>query len=508
MEEAFSVEWLESHRVDVTGVTEDQIVGIGHVVAEVRSLIGRLSNPELMAEVGATLPRGVLLYGAPGIGKTWTAKWMASRISQLGDGVVFYEISADELTPDRIRDLYRHLSALDQRSVIYIDEVDLFARTRTSEIQDREGRRVLVAMLAALDGLVATPRVLTICSSNVPPLYLDAALMRPGRLGDAKVQFNAPNEAERRQLFELYAKGRAIEGTLPFERAARLSRGATPAAIRSYYDDALGLALADGRRAMTWTDLLTSLRRDGRIEQDRMEGRPEDLLRTAIHETGHIAVGVRLRGAGFIYSVHLTGRGGETKVGSDDWSVVQFSERTMNDTLALGFGGAAAEGFFYGDHTLGVKDDIESITTLLLDRIEAAMEPLFPPLSINALGRNASDGLKQLLSEAISSRAEDAQARAELIVEENAPAILAFAQMLVAAGELSGPELLDAIAASGLKGPDMPDTPVMPSLHRGSIAAPGTDWSDTVGDGSRLETAGAVSEDPDDLHGSGEASPR
>lgn len=507
-EEAFSVEWLESHRVDVTGVTEDQIVGIGHVVTEVRSLIGRLSNPDLMAEVGAALPKGVLLHGAPGLGKTLTARWMGSRISQMGGEVGFYEVSADELDGERIRDLYRHLGSLEQRSVLYLDEIDLFARSRVSEMQDREGRRVLIAMLAALDGLVPTSGVLTICSSNVPPMYLDAAIMRAGRLGDAKVEFVPPNEEERRDLFALYAKGRAIEGDLPFERAAQLTRGATPAAIRSYYDDALGLALADGRRAMTWPDLLASLRRDGRIEPDRQDGRPEDLLRTAIHEGGHVAVGVRLRGPGFIYSVHVGGRGGQTKVGADEWTRIQLTDRTILDSVVVGFGGMAAEDYFYGEHSLGTKDDVSSATAMLLDRVESAMDNQFPPVSIDELGRNASEDLKQRLGEAAISASEDAQARAELIVQENAAAIHRFAEMLVTAGELSGPELLAAITDSGLKGPDKTDdAPTIRTLSGGSVEAP-SDWSDAAGDGppTRADEGGA--EGSGDPHRGGEAPSR
>ncbi|MHB8398042.1 MAG: AAA family ATPase [Candidatus Limnocylindrales bacterium] len=112
-------EWLEAHRIDVSTLAVDEIVGIGHVTAELRSIAGRLRHPEIVTAAGGELPRGLLLYGPPGTGKSTSARWLARAISA---DLPVYELAADELSATRIRALFRALSGV--RSLLYIDEID------------------------------------------------------------------------------------------------------------------------------------------------------------------------------------------------------------------------------------------------------------------------------------------------------------------------------------------------------------------------------------------------
>lgn len=113
--------WLEEHRVDVSRLAPEDIIGIGHVTAEVHGLVARLRDPQRAERMGVETPRGILFHGEPGLGKTLVARSVARA---LGDSVPFYEVSADELTPARIRGAIAYLARAHPRSVLYIDEID------------------------------------------------------------------------------------------------------------------------------------------------------------------------------------------------------------------------------------------------------------------------------------------------------------------------------------------------------------------------------------------------
>lgn len=255
----FRATWLEAHRVDVTTLRRTDIVGIGHVMAEVDALAARLRDPDVAAAMGLEEPRGVLLWGDPGLGKTLVARHIAGS---LGPNVPFFEVSADELSPDRIRGALRYLATTYPRSVLYLDEVDTFGMARDYAGHDPDTRLLLTATLAALDGLVATPGPVVIASSNRSPVFLDAALVRAGRLG-IRIRFDAPNEAERAELLALFARSTPLEDDVDWMHAARLSRGMTPATLSQVVATAAGLALADGRSRLANSDISTSVARDG-----------------------------------------------------------------------------------------------------------------------------------------------------------------------------------------------------------------------------------------------------
>lgn len=189
MSARFRPAWLESHRVDVSTLRHQDVVGIGHVLREVGSLVARLRDPERATAIGVEPPRGILFWGEPGLGKTLVARYLAAS---LGPDVPFYEVSADELTPDRIRGTLRYLAATHPRSVLYLDEIDTFGMGRDYTMyHDADTRQLLTACLSALDGLVSTSGPVVIASSNSGPQRLDAALVRAGRFG-FKVRFEAP----------------------------------------------------------------------------------------------------------------------------------------------------------------------------------------------------------------------------------------------------------------------------------------------------------------------------
>ena len=264
MTSRFTPAWLESHRVDVGSLRRTDIVGIGHVLAEIDALVARLRNPERANAMGLEPPRGILLWGSPGLGKTLVARHIGAA---LGSDIPFYEVSADELTPERIRGALHHLAAAHPRSVLYADEIDTIGMSRDYGGHDPDTRMRLTAMLAALDGVRATDGPVVIASSNRPPHQLDGALTRSGRLG-FKVRFDVPDEAERIALFELFTRSIPADPPLDWRHAARLTRGKSPADLRQIVEDAASLALASDRDAIGSADVLAAIRR-GRTNRAR-----------------------------------------------------------------------------------------------------------------------------------------------------------------------------------------------------------------------------------------------
>jgi cell division protease FtsH len=450
MSARFTPDWLEGHRVDVSTLRRTDIVGIGHVLAEIDSLVARLRDPARAAAMGVEPPRGILLWGEPGLGKTLVARYVAAS---LGSGEVpFYEVSADELSPDRIRGAMRYLAERHPRSVLYIDECDTFGMARDYPGHDPETRLLLTATLAALDGLTATAGPVVIASSNRPPGHLDRALVRAGRLG-FKVRFDAPDEDERIDLLALFTRSIPCEPGIDWRHAARLLRGKSPADLRQLIDDAAGLALAADRDEVAERDIVDAIRRDGQIE-------PEDTLdvaalhRIAIHEAGHVAICVALRGARWVYSVRLGPLGGATAYGDETVPLAGRPDDETRDSLAVNFGGIAAEMAALSEGTSGGSSDVSSATQTALGRISAGLTDDPAPLDLDWLDKNVAASLKEALAGALVAPLAAARARAIAIVGANLEPIRRFAATLEAAGELTGEALEDAIADAGFVAAD------------------------------------------------------
>jgi len=444
MADTFSATWLEAHRVDISSLRRTNIVGIGHVLTEVDALVARLRAPDRAAAMGLEPPRGILLHGGPGLGKTLTARYLAAS---LGPDVPFYEVSADELTPERIRGALRHLAATQPRSVLYADEIDTIGMARDYAGHDPETRMRLTALLAALDGLTATNGPVVIASSNRPPEMLDGALIRSGRLG-FKVRFDPPDEDERVALLNLFARAIPSQPDIDWRHAARLTRGKSPADLRQIVEDAASLALAADRDAIDNGDVLAAVRRDGVIEPEP-EGAAEVRRRVAIHESGHVAVCVALRGASWVYSVRLAVVDGHTAFGQEDIPRAMRPDDENRDALIAAFGGIAAERAILGEASSAGGSDVSTATAIALERVNAGLSDDGCAIDLAQLDRNVAQSLKADLAADLVSQIATARTIATAAVAANIDAIKRFALSLEEAGELTGEALSVAIDEAG-----------------------------------------------------------
>jgi cell division protease FtsH len=440
----FTPAWLEGHRVDVSSLTRTDVVGIGHVLAEIDALVARLRDPQRAAAMGLEPPRGILLWGGPGLGKTLVARYLGAS---LGAGVPFYEVSADELTPERIRGALRHLATAHPRSILYADEIDTIGMSRDYGGHDPDTRMRLTALLAALDGVTATDGPVVIASSNRPPHQLDLALTRSGRLG-FKVRFDTPDEDERVELFRLFTRAIPSGPGIDWRHAARLTRGKSPADLRQVVEDAAGLALASDRDAIAAPDILAAIRRDGRIEPEP-DGIAEVIHRTAVHEAGHVAACVALRGGAWVYSVRIGTTDGHTSFGDERLSRAMRPDDEVRDALVIAFAGIAAERAVLGDPASGGASDVAAATTIALERIRAGLTDEATPLDLEQLEGDVAEALKTEWAVDLANQVMAARERAVAIVEASVEPLRRFAGLLEAAGELTGEALAEAIEGAG-----------------------------------------------------------
>ena len=439
--------WMESHRVTIEPVDETKMVGIGHALDACRSVLGRLRHAEAVVAAGAAIPRGILLCGPAGVGKTLTARWLAG---QLGD-IPAFDLPTEQLDPPIIRAAFAYLAGLPTRSVVFLSEIDAIGLERRGN-SDRESKKALYAILESLDGLVANRSdrgPIVIATSNREPYALDDALTRPGRLG-IHVRFATPTEAERIALFAVMSAGRPQEPTLDWARMAALTRDWTPAAIRAAIDDAHGMSLLRDGAAARLTDalLVDAIRRAGEVEPDPGEGAEMSRERIAVHEAGHTAVAVALGLPVMSVRIGPGRRQGRTETGIEG---TPSDDAELRASLIVAFGGAAAERLVLGEASLGAGSDVHGASRIVLERIAAGIDPNFDPISRDAFGQWAPRVVDDRIATYAMECLAVARDRAAAIVAGQLRSIEAFAARLLDVDLLAGDELIAAMRAVGWK---------------------------------------------------------
>lgn len=438
-------EWLDEHRVDVSTLAVDEIVGIGHVQAELRSIAGRLRHPEVVAQAGGELPRGLLFYGPPGTGKSTSARWLARAI---GDDIPFYEFGSDELSATRIRAVFRALAGV--RCCAFIEEVDSIGRNRDWMGSQGPGQASLRALLVGLDGLVAAPGPLVIAATTRQKFELDEALLRAGRLG-FHVEFDAPNEAERAELLAVLSRRRAIAPDVDWAALAAKTDGSTPADLRQLLDDALGIAFGDDRLDLNQADLLAAAKRDGEVEPEA-ELRPTwERRRSAIHEAGHVAVIVALFDPAVIRRVEIGPYGGATTLRKDAQPTADLPDDELRQRIAVAYGGLAAERYLLDRATMGSQTDIERATQMIERLLCSGLSPRLAPLAYDGLAGARAEATRAAYDAALAHEADEAYALAEAIVAQNVDSIGRFADAFEAVAELEGEALAEAIGNAAFR---------------------------------------------------------
>ena len=401
---------------DQPKTTFKDVAGLEEAIEELEELKDFLQHPDKYRQMGAKIPKGVLLFGPPGTGKTLLAKAVAGEA-----GVPFFSISGSDFVEmfvgvgaSRVRDLFEQAKA-SAPAIIFIDEIDAVGRHRGAGLGGGHDEReqTLNQLLVELDGFEGTSGVIVIAATNRPDI-LDPALLRPGRF-DRQVTVDAPDIEGRRAILNVHAKGKPFVDEVEFEVLARRTPGFTGADLANLINEAALLTVRARKEKIGMDELEDAIDRviSGPERKSKVMSDDEKRL-IAYHETGHALVGWALPNADPVHKVTIVARGrslGHTlALPTHDKYLLKRSE--LVDQLAMLLGGRTAEELIYADPTTGASNDIEKATAIARRMVmEYGMSDKLGPLAYGKpagevfLGRDYTSG--QDYSDAVASSIDD-----------------------------------------------------------------------------------------------------
>ena len=352
---------------EIPDVRFDDVAGQENAKREVTELVEFLREPQRYRQLGAEVPRGVLLMGPPGTGKTLLARALAGEA-----GVPFYSISGSQFIEvfvgvgaSRARQLFE-AAKKSQPSIIFIDELDSIGRTRGTGLGGGHDEReqTLNQILAELDGFEAHQAVIVLAATNRPDV-LDPALLRPGRF-DRHVVLDLPDRSDRRAILEVHTRRVPKGESFDLDRVAAGTAGFSGADLKNLVNEAALLAARE-RKVAVDDDHLDRARDKVLLGTERtLAIEPVEKRRLAIHESGHTVVAHCLEHADPLYKVSIIPRGralGGTQLLAEEERYT-LPEEYLRDRLAVMLGGRAAEKEIAGSVSSGADDDIQRATQL------------------------------------------------------------------------------------------------------------------------------------------------
>ena len=354
-------------------VTFQDVAGVEEEKAELQEVVDFLRNPQKFTDIGAKIPHGILLSGAPGTGKTMLAKAVAGEA-----GVQFLSISGSDFMEmyvgvgaSRVRDLFQQAKKV-APAIIFIDEIDAVGRKRGSGLGGGHDEReqTLNQLLVEMDGFDRTEGVIVLAATNRPDI-LDPALLRPGRF-DRQIYVNKPDVKGREAILKVHAKNKRLDDTVDLQLLARSTVGFTGADLSNLLNEGAILAAREDRKMLSMEDLNNAMMKimAGPEKRSHLKNR-KDLKETAIHEAGHAIAMYRLPTQDKVLHVTIIPRGrslGATwHLPKDDTSNMTRNE--MYEEIVSLLGGRVAEALFVGDISVGASNDIDRATKLAREMV-------------------------------------------------------------------------------------------------------------------------------------------
>jgi cell division protease FtsH len=349
-------------------VTFLDVAGVDEAKEELAEVVEFLKFPEKFAALGARIPKGVLLVGAPGTGKTLLAKAVAGEA-----GVPFFSISGSEFVEmfvgvgaSRVRDLFDQAKR-NSPCIVFIDEIDAVGRHRGSGLggSHDEREQTLNQILVEMDGFDTNTNVIIVAATNRPDI-LDPALLRPGRF-DRQVTLDRPDIKGRKAILEVHIKGKPLHTSVKLDTIAKQTPGFSGADLANLVNESCILAARRGKKKVTMSEFDEAV--------DRVIAGPERKSRViserereviANHEAGHALVGYFLPKADPPYKISIVARGmagGFTRFLPEEEHHI-YTKTQFQDMLAAILGGMAAEELVFGEATTGPQDDLDKATRL------------------------------------------------------------------------------------------------------------------------------------------------
>jgi cell division protease FtsH len=358
------VEGSEQH------VTFADVAGIDEAKDELTEIVDFLKNPDKYVRLGGKIPRGVLLSGGPGTGKTLLARAVAGEA-----GVPFFQMSASEFVEmivgvgaSRVRDLFSQAKAA-APAIIFIDELDAIGRSRASGAANISGghderEQTLNQILTEMDGFDPRTGVIVLGATNRPEI-LDPALLRPGRF-DRRVSVQPPDRAGREAILRVHTRSVPLAPEVDLGAIASSTPGMVGADLANLVNEAALLAARRNHERVTPQDLTDALERIVLGAERKVMLTEEDRRRTAYHEAGHAIVGMLMPGADPVRKVSIIPRGQALGVtfSAPDADRFNFDEEYLLAQIKVALGGRTAEEVVFGNITTGAESDIQHLTQI------------------------------------------------------------------------------------------------------------------------------------------------
>ncbi len=349
-------------------VTFKDVAGAKEAKEELKEIVDFLKSPKKFLQIGARIPKGVLLMGSPGTGKTLLARAVAGEAK-----VPFFSISGSEFVEmfvgvgaSRVRDLFQQAKK-HAPAIIFIDEIDAVGRARGSGMGggNDEREQTLNQILVEMDGFEPNDQVIVMAATNRPDV-LDTALLRPGRF-DRRVTIDLPDRKDREAILKIHARKKPLHADVDLKVIAERTPGFSGADLANLMNEAAILAARENRKEVTQYDLIRSIEKVmlGPERKSHVLSEKEKKI-TAYHEAGHALVASVLEHSDPVHKISIISRGraaGYTlKLPIEDKKM--HSKKEFLDDIATSLGGYVAEEMIFGDVTTGPSNDLEVLTNL------------------------------------------------------------------------------------------------------------------------------------------------
>jgi cell division protease FtsH len=423
-------------------VTFDDVAGIDEVKADLEEIVDFLRQPQKYQRLGGTVPKGVLLIGAPGTGKTLLARALAGEAK-----VPFFSIAASEFVEaivgvgaSRVRDLFAKARAA-APAIIFIDELDAIGRSRAAGLRlggNDEQEQTLNQILTEMDGFDSREGVIVLAATNRADV-LDPALLRPGRF-DRRITVQAPDRRGRAAILKIHTRNVPLAPDVDLDQVAGQTPGLVGADLRNLVNEAALGAARKGEAAVSMADFGDAVEKTLLGSERKILLSDLDRERIAYHESGHALLGLLVPGADPVKKVTIIPRGqalGVTLQSPID-DRFNYGEDYLRARLVGALGGRAAERLVYGVVTTGAENDLQQVTRIAHEMVVRwGMSPKVGPLNYSDGDGSAfqqrpyGEATAQLIDDEVRRIAEECQADADRLLTEHRSQLDALAKALL-----------------------------------------------------------------------------
>ncbi len=454
---------------DESKVTFADVAGVDEAKDELTEIVDFLKKPERYTDIGARIPKGVLLVGPPGTGKTLLSKAVAGEAE-----VPFFIISGSEFVElfvgagaARVRDLFEQAKKK-APCIIFIDELDAIGKSRSGSMGvvggNDEREQTLNQLLTEMDGFASADKPVIVLAATNQPEVLDAALLRPGRF-DRQVLVDRPDLSGRKTILEIYTKKVKLSDSIDLDSIAQATSGFAGADLANMVNEAALLAARAKRKSVEQQDLseaiervVAGLEKKSRVLQD------DEKKVVAYHEVGHAIVGHLMPGGSKVAKISIVPRGmsalGYTLQLPTEERFLNSKEELKGQIATL-LGGRSAEEVVFGKITTGASNDLQRATDIAEQMVGTfGMSDILGPLAYDKQGggqflgtgnnprRSVSDATAQAIDKEVRDLVDDAHETALNILRNNLPLLESISQKILQEEVIEGEDLKTLLAES------------------------------------------------------------